>query len=209
MIKFYNLCIDLVDFVDMAPLPPREQRHPFLRYQGLEYFDQDIANFKERLEMIHNKDTHRVQVLDFKGMPKLMRDVLYDRMLMEHRGDDRVMVFTISVRRGHETYELKGVHFSSGITYREKIESPSFARRFATGRKSGALISGGQFVARLAEHFGLLTEERLYGLTAWVPAGPARQEGNAGGVVEEASVALGGGDEDEEMPQAVPPPPRT
>ncbi|GKD89932.1 hypothetical protein Tco_1365439 [Tanacetum coccineum] len=29
------------------------------------------------------------------------------------------------------------------------------------GRKRGAMISGGQFVARLAEHFGLLTEERL------------------------------------------------
>ncbi|GJW80328.1 hypothetical protein Tco_0144303 [Tanacetum coccineum] len=44
---------------------------------------------------------------------------------------------------------------------------------------------------------------------AWVPAGPARQEGDAGGVAEEAPVAPGGGDEDEEMPQAVPPPPRT
>nr|GEY83689.1 hypothetical protein [Tanacetum cinerariifolium]GEZ20101.1 hypothetical protein [Tanacetum cinerariifolium] len=44
---------------------------------------------------------------------------------------------------------------------------------------------------------------------AWVPAGPARKEGDAGGVVEEAPVALGGGDEDEEMPQAVPPSPRT
>ncbi|GJV63722.1 hypothetical protein Tco_1474550 [Tanacetum coccineum] len=28
----------------------------------------------------------------------------------------------------------------------------------------GAMISGGQYVARLAEHFGLLTEERLQGL---------------------------------------------
>ncbi|GJR15610.1 hypothetical protein Tco_0798262 [Tanacetum coccineum] len=44
---------------------------------------------------------------------------------------------------------------------------------------------------------------------AWVPAGPARQEGDPGGVAEEAPVAPGGGDEDKEMPQAVPPPPRT
>ncbi|GKA98817.1 hypothetical protein Tco_0826754 [Tanacetum coccineum] len=64
-------------------------------------------------------------------------------------------------------------------------------RRFAAGRKSGALILGGQFVARLAEHFGLLTEKRLQG------------------VAEEAPVAPGSGDEDEEMPQAVTPPPRT
>ncbi|GKC68585.1 hypothetical protein Tco_1101183, partial [Tanacetum coccineum] len=72
-------------------------------------------------------------------------------------------------------------------------------RRFVVERKSEALISGGQFVARLAEHFGLLIEERLQGLT----------EGDAGGVTKEALMALGGGDEDEEMPQAVPPPPRT
>ncbi|GJR93001.1 hypothetical protein Tco_0265175 [Tanacetum coccineum] len=78
----------------MAPLPPREQRHPFLRYQGFEYSDQDIDNFEERLERIHNKDTHRVQVLDFEGMLELMRDVLYARMLMEHRDDDEVVVFT-------------------------------------------------------------------------------------------------------------------
>ncbi|GKC64186.1 hypothetical protein Tco_1096784 [Tanacetum coccineum] len=39
--------------------------------------------------------------------------------------------------------------------------------------------------------------------------GPARQEGNAGGVAEEAPVVPGGGNEDEEMPQAVPPLPRT
>ncbi|GKB99942.1 hypothetical protein Tco_0986079 [Tanacetum coccineum] len=39
-----------------------------------------------------------------------------------------------------------------------------YLRRFAAGRKSGALISCGQFVARLAKHFGLLTKERLHGL---------------------------------------------
>ncbi|GKC67315.1 hypothetical protein Tco_1099913 [Tanacetum coccineum] len=40
-----------------------------------------------------------------------------------------------------------------------------YLRRFAAGRKSGAYIFGGQFVARLAEHFGLLTTEVLGGLT--------------------------------------------
>ncbi|GKE18784.1 hypothetical protein Tco_1426361 [Tanacetum coccineum] len=33
-----------------------------------------------------------------------------------------------------------------------------YIRMFASGRKRGAMISGGQFVARLAKHFGLLTE---------------------------------------------------
>ncbi|GKE00337.1 hypothetical protein Tco_1388320, partial [Tanacetum coccineum] len=101
----------------MAPLPLREQRHPFLMYQGLEYSDKDIADFKERLGRIHDRGTHRVQVLDLRICPEF-----------------------------RDTW-------------------------------------------------------------AWVTAGPARQEGDAGGVAKEALVAPGGGDE--EMPQAVPPPPRT
>ncbi|GJW90380.1 hypothetical protein Tco_0167933 [Tanacetum coccineum] len=44
-----------------------------------------------------------------------------------------------------------------------------YLRLFSAGRKSGAHISGGQFVARLAEHFGLLTVEILRGLTVIAP----------------------------------------
>ncbi|GJU64935.1 hypothetical protein Tco_1246770 [Tanacetum coccineum] len=44
-----------------------------------------------------------------------------------------------------------------------------YFRLFATKRKNGAHISGGQFVARLAEHFGLLTAEILGGLTVISP----------------------------------------
>ncbi|GKC86841.1 hypothetical protein Tco_1147490, partial [Tanacetum coccineum] len=199
----------------------------------------------------HEQGTHSssTRVLDFEGIPKQMRDGLYARMQMEHRDGDEVMMFTSEAcgrvlnTRGPVVRELimrrlswREFILALGLHTGEEMESPSFARRFAAGRKSEALISGGQFVARLAEHFGLLTEERLQGLTvippalpiidmfelirqeicaefrdtwAWVPAGPARQEGDVGGVAEEAPVAPGGGDEDEEMPQAVPPPPRT
>ncbi|GKE76925.1 hypothetical protein Tco_1543045, partial [Tanacetum coccineum] len=44
-----------------------------------------------------------------------------------------------------------------------------YLRRFTLGRKQGAMISGGQFVSRLAEHFGLLTEQRLQGLMVIAP----------------------------------------
>ncbi|GKE90067.1 hypothetical protein Tco_1567542 [Tanacetum coccineum] len=44
-----------------------------------------------------------------------------------------------------------------------------YLRLFAVGRKSGAHISGGLFLARLAEHFGLLTAEILGGLTVIAP----------------------------------------
>ncbi|GKC17641.1 hypothetical protein Tco_1014423 [Tanacetum coccineum] len=83
-----------------------------------------------------------------------------------------------------------------------------YFRLFTAGRKSGAHISGGQFVARLADYFGLLTTEILGGLTiispelpvidmeelvrmqisvelddtwAWVAMGPERQSDVAAG----------------------------
>ncbi|GJS42322.1 hypothetical protein Tco_0567365 [Tanacetum coccineum] len=56
-----------------------------------------------------------------------------------------------------------------------------YLRLFTLGRKQGEMISGG----------------------------PARQEGDAGRVVDEAPVTPRGRDEDEEIPQVVPPPPTT
>ncbi|GJU85904.1 putative ribonuclease H-like domain-containing protein [Tanacetum coccineum] len=44
-----------------------------------------------------------------------------------------------------------------------------YLRRFAAGRKSGAHISGGQFVARLAKKFRLLTAKILRGLMVITP----------------------------------------
>ncbi|GKD32974.1 hypothetical protein Tco_1248483, partial [Tanacetum coccineum] len=59
MISFNNLKTDSEndnENADMAPLPPLEQRHPFLRYQGLEYTDADIVDFKDRMRMEHHDD---------------------------------------------------------------------------------------------------------------------------------------------------------
>ncbi|GJX78256.1 hypothetical protein Tco_0325067 [Tanacetum coccineum] len=131
----------------MAPLPPREQRHPFLRYQGLEYSDRDITDFEERLERIYNRGIHRVQVLDFGSMSMLMRDVLYARIRMEHRDGDRVVVFTSEAwGRVFDTkrplFQLGGArrHLSwrefilaLGLHTGEEMESPSFARDISTG----------------------------------------------------------------------------
>ncbi|GKE78459.1 hypothetical protein Tco_1544579 [Tanacetum coccineum] len=88
-----------------------------------------------------------------------------------------------------------------------------YLRLFTARRKSKAHISGGQFVARLAEHFGLLTAEILGGLTvialelsvidmeelvrlqiyveiddtwAWVAIGPERQPDTVAGAFADA-----------------------
>ncbi|GKE23192.1 hypothetical protein Tco_1434704 [Tanacetum coccineum] len=77
--------------LDMA-LPPREQRHRFLRYEGLEYTDSDIAGFESRLERIYDREIHRVHVVDFQGMPELLRDGLFARMAMKQRDEAEVLL---------------------------------------------------------------------------------------------------------------------
>ncbi|GKD70199.1 hypothetical protein Tco_1324289, partial [Tanacetum coccineum] len=75
-------------------LPLREQRDMFLRYEGLEYPDTDIADFKGRLARFHRREVHKVPVFDFGGLPDLMAKGLSGRMLMEHRDKAGVSVFT-------------------------------------------------------------------------------------------------------------------
>ncbi|GJV79489.1 hypothetical protein Tco_1515359 [Tanacetum coccineum] len=79
--------------VNMA-LPPCEQIHRFLRYEGLEYTDTDIVDFEGRLARIHMREVHRVPVFDFGGLPDLMAEGLTARMTMEHRDEAGVSVFT-------------------------------------------------------------------------------------------------------------------
>ncbi|GJX05160.1 hypothetical protein Tco_0191076 [Tanacetum coccineum] len=228
------------DKIDMA-LPPREQRHIFLRYEELEYTDADIADFKARLARIHRREVHRVSVFNFRGLPDLMAEGLSGRMLMEHRDEAGVSVFTS--RAWRRMFEIRGllVHelilefFSTfswrqfflalGLHMEEEMQTARFsvywaesARQFPdkgdlrdywmgissagdflgitpsytlirdpilrlchrliacsiAGRsqapeKSRVHISGGQFVARLAEHFGLMTPEILGGLMVIAP----------------------------------------
>ncbi|GJV98866.1 hypothetical protein Tco_1554118 [Tanacetum coccineum] len=104
--------------------------------------------------------------------------------------------------------------------------------RHAEGRKSGARLSGGYFIRRLANHFGLISDDRLRGLSiiarelpiidlhelarlnicsrfgdtwAWVAHGPKRQQAAAAGApraIEDAPAA-------DEGAQAVPAPVQT
>ncbi|GKG45371.1 hypothetical protein Tco_0495449, partial [Tanacetum coccineum] len=67
-------------------LLPRDQRHQYLRYEGLQYTDVNILDFEARLARIYMREVHRVQVFDFGGLPDLMAEELSTRMLMEHMG---------------------------------------------------------------------------------------------------------------------------
>ncbi|GKE83946.1 hypothetical protein Tco_1557688, partial [Tanacetum coccineum] len=222
-------------------LPPREQRHGFLRYEGLEYPDTDIVDFEGRLARIHIREVHRVLVFDFGGLLDLMAQGLTARMTMEHHDEagailDLDTLGTLQFQLGgarrcmswrqfilalglHTEEEMQTAGDFLGTTpsytaIRDPIlrlchrliacsifarsQAPEkvivtdlfylrgmdvgsvnvpyllarYLRLFAARRKSGAHISRGQFVARLANHFGLLTAEILGGLTIIAPKLP-------------------------------------
>ncbi|GJZ48782.1 hypothetical protein Tco_0602972 [Tanacetum coccineum] len=49
--------------LDMA-LPPRDKRYQYLRFEGLQYTDADIADYETRLARIYRREVHRVQIPD-------------------------------------------------------------------------------------------------------------------------------------------------
>ncbi|GKC10843.1 hypothetical protein Tco_1007625 [Tanacetum coccineum] len=209
-------------------IPLREQRHPFLRYEGLQYTEADIEDFKTRLTRIYMKEVYMVQVFDFGGLPNLMAGGLSARMLIEHRDAQGIGISSVgdflsttpsyttiwdpilrlchrliacSIAGRSQTLEKVTV---TDLFYLRGIDIGSdnvpyllarYLRLFAARRKSGAHISGGQFVARLAKHFRLLTAEILGGLT--VAMGPERQPDAAAGApaVTEDAPAVDEGDQ--------------
>ncbi|GKE30331.1 hypothetical protein Tco_1445715 [Tanacetum coccineum] len=125
MSKIYNLCTDLIEFAYMA-LPPRDQRHQYLRFEGLQYTDADIADFETRLAKIYKREVHRVQVFDFGGLTELMDEGLRGRMLMKHKDVQGLSVFTS--RAWRRLFEIRGplVHelileFFSTFRFREGV----------------------------------------------------------------------------------------
>ncbi|GJU30399.1 hypothetical protein Tco_1173988 [Tanacetum coccineum] len=170
-----------VEVQDMA-LPPRDQRHQYLRYEGLQYTDADISNFESRLTRIYRREVHRVQVFDFGGLPDLMTKGLSARMLMEHRdakgAPEKVTETNLFYLRGMDVGSVNVPYLLA-----------KDLRLFAAGRKSRAHISGGQFVIC----------EQLDDTWAWLAIGPERQPDAAAGtprVSQDAPVIDEGGQAD-------------
>ncbi|GJZ60197.1 hypothetical protein Tco_0616013, partial [Tanacetum coccineum] len=61
-----------------------KKRHAWLRYEGQEYTDEIIYNFKERLDRIFKREVNRVQVLDFEELTDEMGKAVTNRLRMEH-----------------------------------------------------------------------------------------------------------------------------
>ncbi|GKD97898.1 hypothetical protein Tco_1381795, partial [Tanacetum coccineum] len=69
-------------------LPPRVERHLWLRFDTHDYLDSNIQDFKDRLAMIYDRQVHRVHILDFDVLTEEMDQTMTDRLRMEHTGAD-------------------------------------------------------------------------------------------------------------------------
>ncbi|GJV62699.1 hypothetical protein Tco_1473527 [Tanacetum coccineum] len=237
---------------DMA-LPPRDQRHTFLRFKELEYIDADIADFEERLGKIYDRShawrrlfkirgplvhelilelfsTFRfgetIPDLDTIGALQFQLDGVKRRMswiefilamglqiAKEMRGISsegdflgtdpsytairdpmlrlchRLIACSIAGRsQASKKVTATNLFYLRGCMLIQSTSLIFFAwylRRFASGRKRGAMISGGQFICN-----------KLDDTWAWVAPGPERQPDAAVGTLE---VAEGDSDVDEEQ----------
>ncbi|GKA00611.1 hypothetical protein Tco_0673161 [Tanacetum coccineum] len=253
----------------MAPLPPCDQRHLWLRYQVVGYTEEMVHDFEQRLETIFGRQVNRVHILDFEGLTPDMRQDLAERLRMEfileffgtcRIGDEMGLDVTglhtteEMAKDGFKAYWLgservipdKGdlsdywVEISSGRDFLRGAPSYTYIRdlvrrlchrlisysisgrgqapekvtaidllylcsmergaanvpyllaqylfRHAEGRKSGARLFGEHFIGRLAHHFGLVSNDRLRGLS--VVARLERQQVVAAGALEAAEDAL-------------------
>ncbi|GJR54682.1 zf-CCHC domain-containing protein, partial [Tanacetum coccineum] len=144
MVEYIELGAKKARRHDMTQLPPRDQRHLWLRYEGLEYTDADIMDFERRLERIYDRQVHKVQALNFDTLTGEIRGALADMLRMEHtnaQGEEHGC--------GVSEHPLPAGIVFKEICFQEEVKARMFG-------------------VRLAEHFGLLTEESPQGLTVVV-----------------------------------------
>nr|GFA88233.1 hypothetical protein [Tanacetum cinerariifolium] len=89
-------------------LLPRDQRHQYLRFKGLQYTEGDIADYETRLlAKIYKREVYKVQLFDFGGLPDLMAMGLSSRMLMEYRDAQGYSVFPS--RAWRRLFDIRGL----------------------------------------------------------------------------------------------------
>ncbi|GKB84589.1 hypothetical protein Tco_0956861 [Tanacetum coccineum] len=177
-----------------ARLPAKDRRHAWLRYEDPLYTDEIFMDFKQRLSVIFTRQVWTLLVLsafclreiatkaDLKdywieisstgnfltGVPSYtaIRDSL-------RRLCHRLITFNI-FERSHAPEKMTATDlFYLRNMDQGAVNLPNLLAIYlfmhAEGRKQRSMMSKGHFIGRLVEHFGLLTEDRLRGLTVVIP----------------------------------------
>ncbi|GKB59850.1 hypothetical protein Tco_0916036 [Tanacetum coccineum] len=141
----------------MAPLPPRDQRHPWLRL------------------------VNRVYVLDFDGLTEGMRHTLAGRLRMVYtQGEEQELFTSYAWRRLFEirtplvrefileflsTFRMSDIEMGLMLLTLYVFSWVEPSRACTEKGMSGARLSGGYFIGRLATHFRLVSDQGLRGLS--------------------------------------------
>ncbi|GJW51513.1 hypothetical protein Tco_0092864, partial [Tanacetum coccineum] len=192
---------------DMA-LPPRDQRHQYLRFEDLGYTDADSTDFEERLGRIYDREIHRGQSIFtsrawrriFKIRGSLVHELILEffstfrfgevvvdldttRALQFQLGGVRLIAYSIAGRSQEpEKVTVTDLFYLRGMDV-GSVNIPYLLARYLRFREE---VWGDDI-------WRLICEE-LDDTWAWVAPGPERQQVDAAGALE---VAKGAPDVDE------------
>ncbi|GKD77423.1 hypothetical protein Tco_1340044 [Tanacetum coccineum] len=179
--KVIYLCTDSVLLAYMAPLPSRDQRHLWLRYQVKGYTENIVHNYEQRLKTIWGRSVNRVHVLDFARLTEGTRQTLGDRLRMVYTGDKGHELFTSHAWR--RLFEIRAplvrefiLEFLStcrmsdtemGLDVDDTLHGRSAPEKVTSVFSTLGAWTGGLLTSRIYwhTHFGLVSDQGLRGLS--------------------------------------------
>nr|GEU74929.1 hypothetical protein [Tanacetum cinerariifolium] len=173
----------------MAPLPPRDQWHLWLRYQVEGYTEDIVHDFKQRLDAIFGRQVNRVHVLDFERLTEETWHTLGDRMRMVYIGAEG------QAGQAPEKVTATDLFYLRSMDQRtENVPYLPLAEHFGLVSNEGligfSVIACMLPVTNLNELVKLNICVRLGDTWAWVAPGPERQSIAAVGAPEVVEGAL-------------------
>ncbi|GJR15921.1 ribonuclease H-like domain-containing protein [Tanacetum coccineum] len=220
--------VDIIQSLGDMALLLRDQRHQYLRYEGLQYTDADIADFETRLARIYRREVHRVfgeavTDLDTPGALQFRLEGARRRLSW------RQFIVGLGLHTGEEMespgISSAGDFLGTAPSYTAVRDSIlRLCHRLIVCSNSGRsqahkkVIVTGLFYLRgmdvgsvnvpylLARYLRLFAAGRKSGALIFGALGPEKRPDVAAGAHEATKDALA---VDDDMPLAVPPPPRT
>ncbi|GJS03689.1 hypothetical protein Tco_0320197 [Tanacetum coccineum] len=173
---------------DMA-LPPRDQRHQYLRFEGLQYTDADIVDFETRLGrmLMEHRDAQGQSVFTSRAWRRLfeIRGPLVHELILEF-----FSTFRFKEAEVMETARFGLYWVESGRQISDKEDLSTYWREISSeGDFLGMDIGLVNIPYLLARNLRLFTSRRKQGAMISEAPGPERQQVVVAGAAEDAPVA--------------------
>ncbi|GJR51167.1 hypothetical protein Tco_1401688 [Tanacetum coccineum] len=148
--------------VDMAPLPHRDLRHPWLRYQ-VEGYDEGIIHsyeqgFRDDIGLHTEEEMTEARFVAYwQGSERVIPDKGHLRNYWMEISSDRDILGPAPSYVFIRDPVRRLCHRMIACTH--------YLFRYAEGRKSGARLFEGYFIGHLADYIGLVSDQGLRGLS--------------------------------------------